>query len=258
VRAGTVNALYATASFAVVLLAWQIAVSMLHVAAYFIPSPLAILHALVAGRELYAANFVVTLWSTLIAFAIAFVSGLVLGALVSESRFLGRTLYPLLIAFQSMPRIALAPVIIVWFGFGTTSKVVLGAFTAFFPIFLNTVHGMATTDPDQIALMRMLRASRVQIFLKVKLPGTLPFLLAGANIGIIFAILAVIVGEFLGANRGMGFLIVNQSNQMDMAGVFASVFLLSATGIAFHYGLGYLRRRLLFWSGTPAAGGETT
>jgi NitT/TauT family transport system permease protein len=255
-RSGTVSTLYATATFLVVLAAWQVAVTALHVATYFIPSPLAIARALIAGRALYAANFFVTIESTLIGFAIALACGLVLGASVSESRFLRRTLYPLLIAFQSMPRIALAPIIIVWFGFGISSKVVLGAFTAFFPIFLNTVHGMAATDADQIALMRMLRANRLQVFLKVKLPGAMPFLLAGANIGIIFAMLAVIVGEFLGANRGMGFLIVNQSNQMDMAGTFASVFLLSAAGIAFHYGLGYLRRRLLFWSGTSEPGRE--
>jgi NitT/TauT family transport system permease protein len=257
-RSGAVNAVYATASFIVVLLAWQLIVSGLHIAAYFIPTPLAVVEVLIANRALYLSNFAVTLWSTLIAFAIALVLGVVFGALVSESRFIRRTVYPLLIAFQSMPRIALAPVIIVWFGFGISSKVVLGAFTAFFPIFLNTVHGMATTDPDQIALMRMLRASRLQMFLKVKLPGTLPFLLAGANIGIIFAILAVIVGEFLGANRGMGFLIVNESNQMDMAGVFASVFLLSATGLFFHYGLGALRRRLLFWSQAPVNDGDVT
>jgi NitT/TauT family transport system permease protein len=178
----------------------------------------------------------------------------ILGTLVSEIRFFERTLYPLLIAMQSMPRIALAPIIIVWFGFGPASKIVLGAISAFFPVFLNMVHGMGTVDPEQIALMRTLRASPLQIFWKVKLPNALPFLLAGANIGIIFAILAVIVGEFLGANRGMGFLIVNQSNQMDTAGVFASVVLLSATGLAFHYGLQYLRQRLLFWASSEVAG----
>jgi len=257
-RTGAVNALYAAGAFAAVLLAWQVIVSTLHVATYFIPTPLAILAALVSERAVYAANFLITLWSTLLAFVIATAIAVVLGALVSEVLFLRRTIYPLLIAVQSMPRIALAPVIIVWFGFGISSKVVLGAFTAFFPIFLNTVHGIAATDRDQLALMRTLRANRWQVFCKVKLPGALPFLLAGANIGIIFAILAVIVGEFLGANHGMGYLIVNESNQMDMAGVFASIFLLSAAGLCFHYGLGLARRRLLFWaaSSEPDADGS--
>jgi len=125
-------------------------------------------------------------------------------------------------------------------------------------VFLNTVHGLKTADPDQVALMRTLHASRAQVFWKVKLPNALPFLLAGAQIGVVFAMLAVIVGEFLGANRGMGYLIVNQSNQMDTPGVFANVLLLSATGIAFHYGLNALRNTLLFWApASEIAGAET-
>jgi len=249
-----VDVIYAVSTFVVVIAAWQFAVWALDVASYFIPSPLDIARALVQGRQLYATNFLTTLGSTLAAFALAFVPGVILGTLVSEIRFVERTLYPLLVAVQSMPRIALAPIIIVWFGFGPASKIVLGAISAFFPVFLNTVHGMGTVDPEQIALMRSLRASKLQIFWKVKLPNALPFLLAGANIGIIFAILAVIVGEFLGANKGMGFLIVNESNQMDTPGVFASIVLLSATGLVFHYGIQYLRRRLLFWSSSEVGG----
>jgi len=249
------DAAYAIATFVVVLAVWEAVLRLLGVASFFIPAPSDIAVSLVRGRALYASNYLATLGSTLAAFAFAFIPGVVLGTLVAEVRFAERTLYPLLVALQSMPRIALAPIIIVWFGFGPESKIVLGAISAFFPVFLNTVHGMATTDPEQLALMRSLRATKLQAFWKVKLPGALPFLLAGANIGIIFAILAVIVGEFLGANRGMGFLIVNESSQLDTPGVFASVMLLSATGLFFHYGLQALRRRLLFWAaGSEVAG----
>jgi NitT/TauT family transport system permease protein len=244
----TVSAMYAGGTLLAVLAGWQVAMSVLEVPAYFIPAPSDVFTALVLGRDLYAANFLVTLWSTLAAFGIAFMLALLMGALVSEVRFLERTMYPLLVALQSMPRIALAPIIIVWFGFGPASKIVLGVLSAFFPIFLNTVHGLKMADSDQLALMRTFHASRAQIFWKIKLPNALPFLLAGANIGIIFAMLAVIVGEFLGANRGMGYLIVNQSSQMDTPGVFANVLLLSATGIVFHYGIQALRYRLLFWA----------
>lgn len=254
----TQSALYAGGTLAFVLLLWQGLVQWLEVPAYFIPAPSDVAVALFRGRALYAEHFLVTLASTLAAFAIAFVLAVLMGALVSEVRFVERTLYPLLVALQSMPRIALAPIVIVWFGFGPASKIVLGALSAFFPIFLNTVHGMKMVDADQVALMRTLRAGRTQIFWKIKLPNALPFLLAGANIGIIFAILAVIVGEFLGANRGMGYLIVNQSSQMDTPGVFANVLLLSATGIAFHYGLGALRHRLLFWAGGAELSGANT
>jgi NitT/TauT family transport system permease protein len=253
--AKTVETIYAIGTLVVTLLVWELAVRLLGIPTYFIPAPSDIAVALERGRDLYAVNFLVTLSSTLAAFAIAFVSALVLAALVSEVTFIRRTVNPLLVALQAMPRIALAPVIIVWFGFGLGSKIVLGAFSAFFPIFVNAVHGMLAVESEQIALMRTFRASRLQVFWKIKLPNALPFVLAGANIGIIFAILGVIVGEFLGANRGMGYLIVNQSSQMDTAGVFANVLILSATGVAFHYAVAWLRQRLLFWSaGSEVAG----
>ena len=117
---------------------------------------------------------------------------------------------------------------------------------------------MRTIDSEQIALMRSLKATRMQVFRLIKLPSATPFLLAGASIGIIFAMLAVIVGEFLGANRGMGYLIVTQSSQMDTAGVMAGVFILSIVGVLFHYGLQYVRHRLLFWSTAGEVAGVGT
>lgn len=240
------------ATFAVLILAWQLLVRLFQVPTYFIPAPTDVVNALIAGSHLYAKNLMATLYSTLVSFVIAVGMGVVLGAMVSEVRVVYRTLYPVLVAFQAMPRIALTPMIVVWFGFGYASKIVIGVFSAFFPVFLNMVHGLQTADPDQIALMRSLRASRSQIFWKIKFPNALPFLMAGCNIAIIFAMLSVIVAEFLGANIGMGFLIVNQSSQMDAPGVFANVLILSAVGVIFHYGLQYLGNRLLFWAGSDA------
>ena len=245
-----VAGLYAAGTVVVLLALWQASVTVFGVPAYFIPAPSDVAVALFRGRSLYASNLLVTIWTTLAAFGLAFVLGLVAAALVTEIRFLERTLYPVLVALQAMPRIALAPLVIVWFGFGPGSKVVMGTLSAFFPVFLNTVHGLKLVDADQIALMRTLHATRLQMFLRIKVPNALPFLFAGANIGVIFAMLAVIVAEFLGANRGMGFLIVNQSSQMDTPGVFANVVLLSAVGIGLHYGLQALRARVLFWADT--------
>lgn len=255
-KRSSIEVFYSVASLVAALVIWQVVVRMLQLPAYYIPAPTDILTALSRGAHLYMDHFVITLWRTFAAFAIAFGLGVALGTIVSESKIMDRTIYPILVALQSMPRIALAPVIIVWFGFGSASKIVLGAFSAFFPIFLNTIHGLKTMDNDQLALMRSLGASPFQTFWKVKLPNALPFLLAGANIGIIFATLAVIVAEFLGANQGMGYLIVNQSSQMDTAGVFANVFILSVTGLVFHYGIQWLRHRLIFWSGRSEASGN--
>lgn len=251
-----VSTMYSICSLTAAIMLWELAVRLSGVPRYFMPAPSDVAIALERGASLYLSHYFITLGRALSAFTIAFSLGVTMGTLVSEVRFLGRTLYPILVSFQSMPRIALAPVIIVWFGFGSLSKIVLGSFSAFFPIFLNTLHGLKTMDEEQLTLMRSFGATRLQTFRKVKLPSALPFLLAGANIGIIYSMLAVIVGEFIGANTGMGYLIIYQNNQMDTAGVFASVLILSVTGIVFHYGIQYLRGKIIFWAGDSDGGGN--
>ena len=242
------EAVYRILSLVGALAIWEVLIWWSDVPTYFVPAPSDVAEALWRGFNLYVTHYLVTLGRTVTAFCIAVVIGIALGTLVSEIRVLNLTIYPILVALQSMPKIALAPVIIVWFGFGSTSKIVLGTFAAFFPIYLNAVHGLKTMDAEQLALMRSLGASRWQTFWKVKFPSALPFFLAGANIGIIYATLSVIVAEFLGSNSGMGFLIINQSNQFDTAGVFANILILSATGLAFHYMIQYLREKVIFWN----------
>jgi NitT/TauT family transport system permease protein len=249
---------WAVGAIAAALAIWQVAVTLAHVPVYYIPAPSDIATALWNGRSLYPVHFAYTMYATLAGFGIALVLGLLLAMLVSEVWLLERTVFPLLVAGQSMPRIALAPIVIVWFGFGLTSKIVLAAFSAFFPVLLNMVHGLATTNQDQIALLRSLRATRAQILWHVKLPNALPFLLAGANVSVIFSMLATIVAEFLGANRGMGFLIVQESNNLDTAGVFATIFVLSLAGLVFHYGIQLVRSRVLDWAAESELGGSQT
>jgi NitT/TauT family transport system permease protein len=251
------NAVYPIVTFAVIFVLWEAACRMLHVPTYYIPAPSKILMAAINGADIYIPNLWVTLYSTVLAFGIAFVLGVAVGTIISEFVTAEKILMPVLVALQSMPRVALAPIIIVWFGFGPESKIVLGAFTAFFPVFLNTAQGMRQVDTDQMALMRSLRATRLQIFFKIKLPSAMPYLMAGASIGVVFAMLAVIVGEFLGANMGMGYLIVSQSTQMDTAGVMATTFILSIVGMAFHYGLQFLRDHLLAWSSQNEIAGSS-
>ncbi len=249
---------WAIGAIAATLAIWQVLVVLARVPVYYIPAPSDIAAALWRGRHLYPLHFAYTMYATLVGFGIALVLGFILATLVSEVWILERTISPLLVAGQSMPRIALAPIVIVWFGFGIASKVVLAAFSAFFPVFLNMVHGLATVNQEQIALLRSLRASRGQTFWYVKLPNALPYLLAGANVSIIFSMLATIVAEFLGANRGMGYLIVQESNQLDTAGVFATIFILSLSGLVFHYGIQLLRQRLLGWAAASELGGSRT
>ncbi|MCB1395637.1 MAG: ABC transporter permease [Rhodobacter sp.] len=242
------DVLFALGSIAVTLLLWEGIVRYFQIPAFLVPPPSDVARALMRNADLYRVHLGYTLLATVIAFFVALVLGIAMGTLTAEVRLVERTFSPILIALQSAPRIALAPMVIVWFGFGITSKVVLGVFTAFFPVFLNVSHGLAAIDREQVRLMQSLGASPLQIFFKIKLPASLPFIFAGANIALIFAMLSVIVAEFVGSNRGMGYLIVNQSNQLDTTGVFASVTVLAGVGLVFHYTLQAVRRRLLFWA----------
>lgn len=250
-----VSFLYAIGAFVAAFLIWELAVVIFE-PGILLPAPTQVLFALINGIDLYPRHLAMTIYATVAGFLIAFVLGVASAAVISEVRFLERTIYPILVGFQAMPRIALAPVIIVWCGYGVESKIALGALSAFFPIFLNMLHGLKIADNEQVALMRTLRATRVQLFWKVKLPSSMPFLLAGANIGLLFSMLGVIVGEFLGSNTGMGYLIVNQSALLDTAGVFATAIILAAVGTVFHFGVEYARHKILFWASQSEISGK--
>src|SRR5207245_10326586 len=181
-------------------------------------------------------------------FLIAVVSGIVLGAIVAEFRLVERTLYPYLVALQTLPKIAIAPLIVVWFGFDVSSKVVIAATVAFFPVLVNVIVGLKTIDAAKLDLMRSLRASRWQTFRLVTFPNALPFVFAGLDIAIVFSVLGAIVGEFVGAQRGLGNLILQFHTSLDIAGMFAVLLLLAALGVGLHLVIQVIQRRVIFWA----------
>ena len=151
---------------------------------------------------LYLANFWVTLYEALMGFVIAAVSGIMLGAVIAQFRVVERTFYPYLVALQTLPKIAIAPLVIVWFGFGISSKVIIAATVAFFPVLVNVIVGLKTIDPAKLDLMRSLRASRWQTFRLVTFPNALPFVFAGLDIAIVFSVLGRHRGRIRGGAAG--------------------------------------------------------
>ena len=147
-----------------------------------------------------------------------------------------------------MPKIAIAPLIVVWFGFDTSSKVVIAATVAFFPVLVNVVVGLKTIDAGKLELMRSLRATRWQTFRLVQFPNALPFVFAGLDVAIVFSVLGAIVGEFVGAQRGLGNLILQFNMTLDIAGVFAVLIMLSLMGVALHLIMQAIQRRIIFWA----------
>jgi len=175
------------------------------------------------------------------------VLALALGTAIALSRRVDYFLYPFVVMFQAMPKVALAPLIVVWFGLGLSSKVAQAAFTAFFPLMVNTIAGLRSADEDRVALMRSLGATRMQIFTMLRLPGALPFVMAGLEVAMVLSLIGAIVAEFVGAQKGLGVLIMSMTFTMDVAGQFSVLLVLSLLGLLLNGAIAAVRRRVLFW-----------
>jgi len=234
----------------VFVLGWEGLVRAWQVPEFLVPAPSAIGRALVAGltSRLYLDHFGVTLYESLLGFLIAAAAGIACGTVIAQFRVVEQTLYPYLVALQTLPKIAIAPLLIIWLGFGLTSKVVIAALVAFFPILVNVIVGLKTVDGPKLDLMRSLDASRWQTFRYVTFPNALPFVFAGLDIAIVFSVLGAIVGEFVGSQRGLGNLILQFHTSLDMAGMFAVLLLLAALGVGLHLAIQAIQRRVIFWA----------
>ncbi len=236
--------------FVVFVALWEWVVRRFDVPAFIAPAPSAVLASLAGGvrNRLYLEHFGVTLYETLLGFLIASVAGIALGAMIAQFRLVEQTVYPYLVALQTLPKIAIAPLIIVWFGFGISSKVIIAAMVGFFPVLVNVIVGLKTVDQGKLDLMGSLDATRWQTFRLVKFPNALPFVFAGLDIAIVFSVLGAIVGEFVGAQRGLGTLILQFNYNLDIAGVFAVMILLAVLGVALHVLMQVIQRRVIFWA----------
>jgi NitT/TauT family transport system permease protein len=250
----TRNFLLRLALVAATLMAWEALVRGLEIPAYILPTPSSIGMALYRGiaSSLYIDHIWITLTETFLGFALGSVLAFTFGVGVALSRRTEYFLYPFIVMFQAMPKVALAPLIIVWFGLGLTSKVVNAALVAFFPLMVNTIAGLRSADEDRISLMRSLAATRGQIFWMLQLPNAMPYIFAGLEIAMIFALIGAIVAEFVGAQSGLGMLIQSMNFTMDVAGQFSVLLILSLLGLTLNSIVLLARRRILFWD-TPQA-----
>ena len=241
----------------VLLLVWQYGVIWLDVPTYILPPPSDVAVALWRGLDAgifsrggYWLHTGVTLSEVLLGFVIGSTAGLVLGTIISQVRIIEATFSVYLIAIQSLPKIALAPIIVLWFGFGLTSKVVIICLLTFFPLLVNSMAGFRAVEPERIELMRAIGANGWQMFWKVRLPSAMPYIFAGLDMAAVFAVVGAVVGEFVGAQRGLGVLILSMNASMDTAGTFSVFIILSLIGVLLHGVLKIVSRRVLFWSGS--------
>ncbi|WP_433533162.1 ABC transporter permease [Micromonospora sp. CA-263727] len=238
------------AVFVVVVLGWEYGTQLIGVDEFVLPRPSQIAEAL--HRQLTDAQFWSHLWVTtqeaLLGFVIGVGAAVLLGTFISQIKVVEATLMPYIVAFQTVPKVALAPLFVLWFGFGLTSKVVMAAVISFFPMLVNVIEGLRAADADRIQMLTVFGASKAQIFRMVRLPSALPFIFAGLDIGIVFAILGAVVGEFIGAKEGLGYLLLQTNYNFDIAGMFAVLVVLSVMGLLAHFVIRLLQRRLAFWA----------
>jgi putative hydroxymethylpyrimidine transport system permease protein len=214
---------------------------------FLVPSPSQIATALWENRSLLADNAWVTLQEVLLGFALALAVGLALALALHLSRTLRSAVYPLLVASQTVPIIVIAPILVVWFGYGMGPKLGIIALVCFFPITVNTLDGLRSVDPEAIKMMRTLDASRWQILRRVEAPSALPFTFSGAKIAVAVAVIGAVFGEWAGASEGLGWLLRNDNDLLQTARMFASVVILSLMAIALFALLALAERRLVRW-----------
>jgi NitT/TauT family transport system permease protein len=231
------------------LLLWEGAVRYFQISPLLIPSPTAVIGQLIRGTAsgVFFKHGIYTIGATVIGFALGSLMGFMIGVLVSQFDVFNRLIYPYVVALQTVPKVALAPIIIVWFGFGIWSKVAMSLLICFFPVAVNTIEGLNSVRSEQIMLMRSYRSTRWQIFRIVQLPSALPFIFAGLDVGIVLSIIGTIVGEFVGTTNGLGRVLLDYNYAFDIAGVFATLVVLSLIGIVLHAIVRAVHYRLVFW-----------
>jgi ABC-type nitrate/sulfonate/bicarbonate transport system permease component len=226
---------------------WDLIADALSIEPFLVPAPSDVAESLWNDRELLAENAWVTVQEVVLGFAIALVVGVAFAIALHLSDTLRRAFYPLLMASQTVPVIAIAPILVVWLGFGIGPKLAIIALVCFFPITVNMLDGLRSVDPELPRMMRTLDAGRAQILRRVEIPSALPFLFSGAKIAAVISVIGAVFGEWSGADEGLGHLILVAQGQVQTARVFAAVVVLSALAISLFGVLALLERRYGWW-----------
>ena len=250
--------------FGLILSAWYAATHVFGVPPLVLPPPDEVWTSLVAGLSRppldpgsYWYHTGVTVWEALLGFVVGSGVGIALGAALAHWRMLEKVAYPYVVVFQALPKVALAPLVVIWFGFDLDGKVIITAVITFFPLLVNTMVGYQSVEQDRIDLARSCNASAGQIFFKIILPSALPYLFAGLNVASVLALLGAIVGEFVGARSGLGMLLMQYNQSMEIASVFAVLIILGVVGFLMNYAIRVAEKRFCFWAQHRTLAGST-
>lgn len=234
---------------ALLLFLWDWSVVRFEVPATLVPTPGAALDALWTGLRsgVLFVHLGVTLQEVLYGFLIGAALGFALGAAIAEWVLVRRALFPIVVGIQMMPKVAVAPLFIIWLGYGIESKIAITASMTFFPVLINTVAGLRSVDGETLEMMRAFRFTTLQAFHRVKLRFALPYIFVGLKVAIVLSVIGAVVAEFVGANQGLGYLILQATYQMETDKMFAVLAILAIVGIGLNGALSLVARSVLFW-----------
>jgi len=223
---------YPLAGIVLIVAAWVVICWFGNMPTVVLPTPDKVVRAFVGRFDILLSEGWITFKETIYGFLLAMAIGLPMAVAIANSRPLNLMFYPLLVALQSVPKVALAPIVMIWLGTGIESKLAIVWLVAFFPIIVDTTAGLRSTPRELLELAHSLRASPMQIFLKVQLPAALPFVLTGAKVAMTLAVIGAVIGEFVSSSEGLGFLLLSATSQLDTPLAFAALFTLSMLGVA--------------------------
>ena len=233
---------------ALLVLGWELAARLGWVEDYLLPAPSEVVRALVEDRDVLLPDAWVTAQEVLLGFAIALAAGVLVAVALHLSPMLRRALYPLVVASQAVPIVVIAPILVIWFGFGMGPKLIVIALICFFPIVVNTLDGLRAVDRDQVRMLRTLGAGRWDTFRRLELPGSLPYLFSGAKIAVAVAVIGAVFGELVGSDAGLGHAIQVGMAQLLTARVFAAVLILSAMAVGLFALVSFVERKAVPWA----------
>ena len=235
-------------AMAVFLIVWELACIVFDLPEIILPRPTKVFVVFVQRIDILIAFCWDTLWTTVLGFAIAIVGGMVLGVLIGASPLVYAGLYPLLIAFNAVPKVAIVPILMIWVGVGALPAVITAGVISFFPIVVNVATGLATIEPEMIDVLNSLGASRFEILRKVGIPRAMPYLFASLKVAITLAFIGSVISETVGGNRGIGFLMLSAGARNDAPTTFAGLFAIAIMGVAMYAVCVLVEKRMTRWA----------
>jgi len=227
---------------------WELAVRLFRIPSFVLPAPSQAIESLLPVWGVVMGHAWQTLWTTLAGFGIAVVTGVLLGAAVGTSRPLNLALYPILVGFNSVPKAALVPVLVLWFGIGTVPAILTAFLISFFPIVVNVATGLAAVPPELREVLRVLGSSRLEAFTRVSIPFSLPYFFASLKVAITLAFVGAVISEIAASQKGIGYMMTSASSQFNVPLVFGGLLLIALMGIALYAVFAILERRLVGWA----------